>query len=148
MLASKHWNAKNNGSKEEYASMLLEDALEDQIELMLRGHSWQDYMGGLTTFEDVLAHLDEAIQEGSNFYDFVEKMDIPESRKELYIEQFEDKWIEDHFIEKGIFPINGSIEEQDAFALGIIEKVDQYKVDHHNYKEEIKTAHINETKES
>ena len=119
----KHWNTKAHGSKEDYSHKLHEDALDLQMELMLRGHSWKDYMDGPTNLEDVHSLLDKVLQDGGNYYDFVDQLDVPESKKEDYITSYEDQWIEDHYINKGTYPIDGTIEEKDVFAMSVIQKI-------------------------
>lgn len=148
VLLKKHWNTKVHGSKEDYSRKLYEDALDLQIELMLRGHSWKNYMDGPTNLEDVQSLLDKVLQAGGNYYDLVDQLDVPESKKEIYISSFEDQWIEDHYIDKGTYPIDGTNEEKGAFAMSIIQKIEDYKEDHPNYKTEIKEACIAESKKN
>ena len=146
VLLKKHWNTKAHGSKDDYSHKLHEDALDLQMELMLRGHSWKDYMDGPTNLEDVHSLLDKVLQDGGNYYDFVDQLDVPESKKEDYITSYEDQWIENHYINKGTYPIDGTIEEKDAFAMSVIQKIEDYKEEHPNYQKEIKKASIAESK--
>ena len=68
------------------------------------------------------------------------------NQKRRYITSYEDQWIEDHYINKGTYPIDGTIEEKDAFAMSVIQKIEDYKEEHPNYQKEIKKASIAESK--
>ena len=105
-------------------------------------------MDGPTNLEDVQSLLDKVLQAGGNYYDLVDQLDVPESTKKVYISSYEDQWIEDHCIDKGTYPIDGTIEEKDAFAMSIIQKLEDYKENHPNYKTEIKEACIAESKKN
>jgi transcriptional regulator with XRE-family HTH domain len=145
-LSKNHLNTKDHESNDDHSNKLLDLALEYQMELMLMDHSWQDYMSGPKTKEDIDELFDKAIKNGGNFYDFVEQLDVPVKTKAYYITEHENLWIEDHYIDKGPRPENGTTEELDAYELSIIQKVEDYKDAHPNYQKEIKEDTINETK--
>ena len=145
-LSNKHMSPDDHDSKDDSSNKLLDLALDYQMELMLKDHSWQDYMNGPKTKEDIDELFGKVIKTGGNFYDFVEQLDVPVKTKEYYITEHENLWIEDHYIDKGSRPENGTTEELDAYELSIIQKVEDYKENHPNYQTEIKEDTIAETK--
>lgn len=145
-LSRKHLSPTDHVIKDDSSNELLDLALDYQMELMLKDHSWQDYINGPKTKEDIDALFDKVIKNGGNFYDFVEQLDVPVKTKEYYITEHENLWIEDHYIDKEPCPENGTTEELDAYELSIIQKVEDYKNAHPNYQKEIKEDTITETK--
>lgn len=96
-LTQKYWRNKSV-TREEYSADLTEIALNDQLELMLLGHSWEQYMNGPTSRDEIDDAYNKVFEAGGDFYDFVDQMDIPDSHKQKYIVNYENAWIELHYI--------------------------------------------------
>ena len=136
-LKAKKWNSKE--TKEEYAARLLERAEQIQLSLMLEGHSWKQHMSGFNDSDQTMEELNEFILRGGNFYDFVAQADLPETMKKKYIESYEDAYVSE-IVESGNDPYPGDASKKvkDAWIESIQDQIEQYKIDHPDYKEQAK----------
>ena len=71
-------------------------AEEIQLKMMLYGRSWKQYMKGMGSHEESLKDIEKVLSEGGSFYDYVEKIDGPESLKDRLIKFYEEARIEEY----------------------------------------------------
>ena len=139
-LDAKRWDAKAKGkTREEYTARIMDMAEEDQLELMLKGHSWKQHMSGVGDREQTMEELDKHILEGGDYYSFIMQADMPEAEKNRYIEAYEDAYISRIIEEQiGSYPRDRSREERSAWVHSKVELIEKYKEDHPDYKEQAK----------
>ena len=79
--------------EEEYAARLTNIAEEIQMELMLEGHNWKEYMTGIGRSDEAQEKIHEFILSGGDYYGFIMQADLPEVMKEKYIKAYEDAYV-------------------------------------------------------
>lgn len=117
------------------------------LELMLIGHSWQDYMKGMGTPEERDADLQKILDNGGTFFDYIDQLEGPESLKNKLREAYCEARIEEYI--KPLldpYPIHGSYDEKDNWAKKKVNLVQKYKKDHPDYLQEIIQEEINKRK--
>jgi len=139
-LSSKRWNTKSNGeTKEEYAARLTNIAEEIQMELMLEGHNWKEYMTGIGRSDEAQEKIHEFILSGGDYYGFIMQADLPEVMKEKYIEAYEDAYVSEIIRAQNTpYPGNATRKERDEWIKNMVAQERQYKLDHPDYKEQAK----------
>ena len=123
---------------------LLSMAEEIQLKMMLYGRSWKQYMKGMGSHEESLKDIEKVLSEGGSFYDYVEKIDGPESLKNRLIKFYEEARIEEYISDNlEEYPYGKSEKEITGWIKKKIDLIDQYKKNHPNYKEEIRLEEKN-----
>ena len=137
-LESKRWNTKSKGeTKEEYATRMLEEAEKIQLKLMLREHSWEQYMAGIGHSDEAFEKLDEYILSGGDYYEYIMQADLPETMKERYIKGYEDAYVSEIIrAQNPPYPGNATRQEKDEWIKSMVAQERQYKLDHPDYKEQ------------
>ncbi len=89
-MNSSKWNAEKKGeTKDEYVDRLAERSDEVQLKLMLSQHSWHQYMKGIGSTEEAHAAIQQVIDAGGTYYDYVNGLDAPETVKDHLIDEYE-----------------------------------------------------------
>ena len=146
-LKSQNWNMKEHSeSREKYASRSLESAQAQQLELMLLDHGWSQYFDNLSS-KDLSRELNSFILSGGDFYSYIMQANMPESQKQIYIEAYEEAYIE--AIIKSDFspyPIDADFEVQYAWFFELKRLIEKYKSEHPDYKEKAKEHALSSAK--
>ena len=138
-LENKRWSKKTKGeTKEEYAERMYKHAEELQLKLMLKDHSWREHMAGINyDNEKHFEGLNQFILTGGDYYGYIMQADLPESVKEDYIGYYEDAYIREIITAQNPpYPGDSSSEDKNAWVNSINEQVEQYKIEHPDYKEQ------------
>ena len=121
-------------TREEYISRMLETAERHRFDLMLADHSWEQYMKGWKSSDRTNNDIDTEILNGGDYYSYVEKLDIPETKKDKLIRAYEDAYIEEQLALKPM-PSIKSISQKLEWAKKKTEALDSYKKSHPDYPE-------------
>lgn len=85
---TKRWTDKGE-KKEEYIARMNSYLEEEALKLMLKDHSWHQYMKSGGSYEESISELNRVLESGGNFYDYVDNMDAPEKIKKKYLLSYE-----------------------------------------------------------
>lgn len=128
----KTWNVKEEGcTKEEAISELTKNAELSQLELMLTGHDWRQYMVGMESQEEAQEALQKVLDDGGTFWDYIKSIDAPEKKKNQLIEAYVDLKIEE-VIEFPPYPRNGTFDEQMEWGKQKRDMIEKYKKENPN----------------
>lgn len=133
--------AQNNDSwdeesepKDKYIARMMNEAEKHQLELMLTGYSWEQYMTGRISKEMMLREMEQEIKNGGDYYTAVEKMDIPEKEKAKMFKAYEEAYISGT-VEIEDFPGDKEQEEKEAWAHKKALLAEEFKKAHPDYPE-------------
>ena len=144
---AKRWRVDQKGeTKEQRIDRFNEISIEEAFNLMLAGHSWEDYMEGVKRGNELHDDLDAFIRSGGTYYEYISQLDAPETVKNKYIDSYEDAYISELISEElGPYPNKQDWSIRMEWTERKLRLIEEYKKEHPSYKEDARQHDIEQS---